>query len=75
MISKLALTTKSNIIKVSRGLNRLNLSPDIVVFDFVAQVCDGRVCGIVCAEDLNGFFDAIRLIDVIDYTSKRLIEV
>ena len=75
MISKLALTTKSNIIKVSRGLNRLNLSPDIVVFDFVAQVCDRRVCRIVCAEDLNGFFDTVRLIDVIDYTSKRLIEV
>ena len=75
VISKLTLTAESNIIEVSRGLNRLNLPSDIVVLDCVAQVRDGRMCGIVCAKDLYGFFDTVRLINIIDYTSTRLVEI
>ena len=48
------------------GLDGLDLATDVVFFDLVAQVCNGRVCGVVRAEDLDCLLHSIGLVDVVD---------
>lgn len=60
------LTSKSNIVKMHRGLDRLNLSADVELLGFVAEVCNRRVCRIVSPKDLDSFLNLVRLIDIVD---------
>ena len=59
-------TAKSDIVEVSRGLDGLNLSTNVVVLDLAAEVGDGGVCGIVGAKDVDGLFDLVGLVDVVN---------
>lgn len=38
-------------------LDSLDLSTNIEFLHFVTEVCDGRVCWVICAEDLYGLLD------------------
>ena len=49
-----------------RRLDGLDLSSDVVVLHLGAQVSDGRVCGVVCAEDLDGLLHTVGLVDIVD---------
>lgn len=61
------LTAQSNIIKVRRGLDGLHLAANVVLLDLVAEVGNGRVCGVIRAEDLNGLLHLIGAVHILDY--------
>ena len=63
----MALTTESDVVKVSWGLDSLDLSTYIEFFHLVAEVSYGRVRRVVRPEDLNGFLDLVRAIDILNY--------
>jgi hypothetical protein len=63
---KTGLTSEGDIVEVSRCLDGLNLSTDVELLDSVAEVCDGWVSGIVGAENVDSFLDAVGGIDVLD---------
>ena len=50
-----------------RRLDGLDLATNVVVLDLVAKVGNGRVCGVVRAENLDCLLYAIGLVNVIDY--------
>ena len=59
-------TAQSNIVEVCWQLDGLNLASDVVILDLGTQVSDGRVCGVVCAEDLDGLLHTVGLVDIVD---------
>ena len=59
-------TTKSNIVEVNGSLDSLDFSTNVKVLYFCSEVCDGRVCRIVGTEDVDGFSDTVRLINIVD---------
>ena len=61
------LTTEGNIIKVDECLNGLYLSTNIEFLDLGSEICNGWVGRIIGAEDLDGFFYAVRLINVVNW--------
>ena len=42
------------------------LASDVVLFHTIPEISDGRVGGVVCAEDLDSFPDTIISVDVLD---------
>ena len=65
-------TAKGDVVEVSRWLDGLNLSTNVVVLDFAAEVRDGRVGRIVCTKDVDSFLHLIGLVDVIDWRSNSM---
>ena len=59
-------TTKCNIIKVDGCLDGLYFSANVEFLDFSSKVGNRRVGRVVGAKDLDGFFDKIGLINVVD---------
>lgn len=48
------------------SLDSLDFSTNIEVLDFCSEVCDGRMSRIVGTEDVDGFSDTVRLINIVD---------
>jgi hypothetical protein len=62
------LTTQTNVVEVSRRLDRLDLAANVEVLHSVAKVGNGRVCGVVCTANFGRFFDLVRPVDILDCT-------
>jgi len=60
------LTSKSDIVEMDRGLDRLNLSSDVELLRLIAEVCHRGMRRIVSSKDLNGFLNLVGFIDIID---------
>ncbi len=60
-------TSECDIIEVSGSLDGLNLSANIELLYAFAKVTDGRMSGVVGTEDLNCFFGAVWLVNILDY--------
>ena len=67
-----ALTAESDVVEVSRGLDGLNLSTDIVLLNFVAEVGNGGMRWVVSAEDLDGLLHLVWTIDIVDCKSEAM---
>jgi hypothetical protein len=57
---------------VSRWLDSLELTTDVVVLDLAAEVGNSRVGGIIGTEDLLSLLDLVRLINIVDYRVNEL---
>lgn len=57
--------SEGNIVEVSGGLDSLDLSTNVEFLDLVTEVGDGRVGGVVGAENVDGLLNSVRGIDVL----------
>jgi hypothetical protein len=55
-----------DIVVVDRGLNGLNVSSDVEFLDGLVEVLDSGVSNIVVTKDLNGLFDLVGSVDVLN---------
>jgi hypothetical protein len=55
-----------DIVVVDRGLNGLNVSSDVEFLDGLVEVLDRGVSNIVVTKDLNGLFDLVGSVDVLN---------
>lgn len=58
---------QSDIVKVCRRLDGLDLSADVILLDLATEVCDGRVGGVVRTKDLYGLVHLVGAVDILDY--------
>lgn len=65
-VNKTTRTTEGDIVEVSWGLDGLHFATDVELFYLAAQVRNGGMCGVVSAEDLDGFVDLVGAVDVLN---------
>lgn len=60
------LTSQSDIIKVRRGLDRLDFSTNVKLLDLIPKIGDRRMSDIICAENFLRLQDLVGRIDILD---------
>jgi hypothetical protein len=60
-------TSESDIIEMYRGLDHLNFATNIIFFDTLAKINDGRVCWVISTKHFDGFIDLVGFVDIVHY--------
>jgi predicted GTPase len=65
------LTSKRDVVVVLWLVDSVDLSTDVKLLDFVAEVLDGRVSRVIGTEDLLSFKRVVGLVNVLDWSRAK----